>query len=92
MRAYDYEQLFGLGQGYAIAKISILQDNPWRNKPIKDLKLHLEDLLILAVYRKTSGKVHFIGAPHGDFILNVDDELICYAKEDTISKKLSAVM
>lgn len=88
LRAYDYEQLFGLEQGYAIAKISILQDNPWRNKPIKDLKLYLEDLLILAVYRKTDGKMHFIGAPHGDFILNVDDELICYAKEDTISKKL----
>ena len=92
LRVYDYEQLFGLGQGYAIAKISILKVNPWRNKPIKDLKLQLEDLLILAVYRKTAGKMHFIGAPNGDFILKVNDELICYAKEDTISKKLSAVM
>jgi len=92
LRVYDYEQLFGLEQGYAIAKISMRQNNPWRNKPIKDLKLHLEDLLILAVYRKTAGKMHFIGAPNGDFILKVNDELICYAKEDTISKKLSAVM
>ncbi len=92
LRAYDYEQLFGLGQGYAIAKVSIRQDNPWRDKPIKDLKLHLEDLLILAVYRKTGGKVNFIGAPHGDFILNVDDELICYAKEAAISKKFSTAM
>lgn len=91
LRAYDYEQLFGLGQGYAIGKIGIRQDNPWCNKPIRDLKSHLGDLLILAVYRKTGGKTHFIGAPHGDFILDVDDELICYAKEDTISKKLSAI-
>lgn len=92
LRVYDYEQLFGLGQGYVIAKISIRQNNPWRDKPIRDLKLHLEDLLILAVYRKAGKKVNFIGTPHGDFVLNINDELICYAKEDTISKKLFAVV
>jgi len=86
LRIYDYEQLFGLGEGYAIAKITVKQDNPCSEKSIKELKPHLEEVLILAIYRKTGGKTQFIGAPHGDVVLKVDDELICYAKENVISK------
>lgn len=87
LRIYDYEQLFGLGEGYAIAKISIRQDNPLSDKPIKELRAQLEGVLILAVYRRSGKKTQFIGAPHGDFMLNVGDELICYAKEEEIAKK-----
>lgn len=87
LRIYDYEQLFGLGEGYAIAKISIRQNNPLSDKPIKELKAQLEGVLILAVYRRSGKKTQFIGAPHGDFMLNVGDELICYAKEEEIAKK-----
>jgi hypothetical protein len=89
LRVYDYEQLFGLGEGYAIAKITVKKNNPFSDKPIKDLKSHLEDILILAIYRKVDRKSHFIGAPHGDVILKPGDELICYAKEEIISKSLS---
>lgn len=89
LRIYDYEQLFGLGKGYAIAKITIKKDNPFREKPIRDLKPQLEDALILAIYRKADEKMQFIGAPHGDVILNAGDELICYAKEDAINKIFS---
>lgn len=87
---YDYEQLFGLGEGYAIAKITIRQDNPLTNKPIRDLKSYLQDVLILAISRKVDKKTQFIGAPHGDVILKADDELICYAKEETIIKRFSS--
>ncbi|MDD5561675.1 MAG: hypothetical protein PHT50_06085 [Candidatus Omnitrophica bacterium] len=47
-------------------------------------------MLILAIYRKEGKKTVFIGAPHGDVVLKVDDELICYAKEDAISRIFSA--
>lgn len=87
---YDYEQLFGLGEGYAIAKITIKQDNPLSNKPIAELKSLLEDVLILAIYRKAGGKTEFIGAPHGNVIINIGDELICYAKEEAIARKFPA--
>ncbi|MFA5099383.1 MAG: potassium transporter TrkA [Candidatus Omnitrophota bacterium] len=86
LRIYDYEQLFGLGEGYAIAKITVKEDNPCSEMPLKDLKSQLEGVLILAIYRKTGKKIQFIGAPHGDIVLKIDDELICYAKEDIISK------
>lgn len=91
LRIYDYEQLFGLGEGYAIAKITVKKDNPFREKPIKDLKPQLEDALILAIYRKIGGKMQFIGAPHGDVMLNVGDELICYAKEEIVNRIFAPV-
>jgi len=89
LRVYDYEQLFGLAEGYAIAKVTVTKNNPFSNKPIKDLKSHLEDILILCIYRRVDGKIQFIGAPHGEVILKAGDELICYAKEEIISKSLS---
>lgn len=90
LRIYDYEQLFGLGEGYSIAKITIKKDNPMSDKPISDLKQHLEGVLILAVSRKIGKKLQFIGAPHGDVVIKAGDELICYAKEDIVSRVFSA--
>ena len=69
LRVYDYEQLFGLGEGYAIAKVTVKKDNPFSDKPIKDLKSHLEEILILGIYRRVERKTQFIGAPHGEVIL-----------------------
>lgn len=80
--------MFGLGEGYAVAKVTITKNNPFSDKPIKSLKSHLEDILILCIYRKVDRKIQFIGAPHGDVILKAGDELICYAKEEIISKSL----
>ncbi len=91
LRIYDYEQLFGLGAGWAIAKITVKKDNPCSEKSIKEIKPHLDEVLILAIYRKVDRKTQFIGAPHGDFIIKADDELICYAKENVISKIFSSV-
>jgi len=90
LRIYDYEQLFGLGEGYAIAKITIKKDSPISDKPISGLKPHLEGVLILAISRKIGKELQFIGAPHGDVVIKVGDELICYAKEDVVSKVFSA--
>ena len=82
--------MFGLGEGYAIAKITIKEDNPLNEKPIRELKSLLEGVLILAIYRREGKKIQFIGAPHGEVIIKTDDELICYAKEDAIAKSFSA--
>jgi len=92
LRLYDYEQLFGLGSGYAIMKITIKEDNPLKEKPLKELKSQLEGVLILAIYRKEGNKIEFIGAPHGDAIIKADDELICYAKENMIIKSFSSAL
>ncbi|MFH1889032.1 MAG: TrkA C-terminal domain-containing protein [Candidatus Omnitrophota bacterium] len=86
LRIYDYEQLFGLGEGYAIAKITVRENNLLSGRPIKDLKSQSNEILILAIYRKSGKKIEFIGAPHGDVVVVTGDELICYAKQEAISR------
>ncbi|PIW66133.1 MAG: potassium transporter TrkA [Candidatus Omnitrophica bacterium CG12_big_fil_rev_8_21_14_0_65_43_15] len=84
LHIYDYERLFGLEQGYAITKIIVKADSWFRDKRIKDLKLELEGILILAIYRRYKRTIKLIGAPHGDEVLKAGDELICYAKEEAV--------
>jgi len=86
LRLYDYEQLFGLGEGYVISKITVKNNSWFRDKAIKDLSLELEGILILAISRKSGDKIKLIGAPHGDAVIMGGDELICYASEEAIAK------
>lgn len=88
LRIYDYEQLFGLGEGYAIAKVVVKKGSPLDAKAIKDLKSELEEMLVLAVYRKEGKRTQLIGAPHGDLVIKATDELICYAKEEVLDKRV----
>jgi len=89
LRIYDYEQLFGLGEGYVISKITVKPTSWFCNKQIKDLSL--EGVLILAISRKNGRKKSLIGAPHGDAVLMPHDELICYAKQESINKGFARV-
>ena len=85
---YDYKQLFGLDEGYEIAKLSVEKDSPLSGKPIRDFKKELEEMLILAIYRKIGRTRHMIGAPGGDTVIKDGDELICYAKKEVIQKNI----
>jgi len=86
LRIYDYEQMFGLSEGFAISKITVHKDSAFREKQLKDLKLELEHILVLAIYRKAGAKKQLIGAPHGDEVIKVGDDLICYAPSEVINK------
>lgn len=86
---YDYEQLFGLSEGLAISKVTVGKESWLGDKHLKDLKLELEGILILAIYRRTGKRNEFIGAPHGETMIKSGDVLICYAREGLINKILS---
>jgi hypothetical protein len=88
LRIFDYEQLFGLGEGYAIAKVIVKRNSALDERAIKDLKAELEEMLVLAVYRKEGKKTQLIGAPHGEVVIKAGDELICYAKEEVLDKRV----
>ena len=77
-----------MDEGYEIAKLSVEKDSPLSGKPIRDFKKELEEMLILAIYRKTGRTRHMIGAPGGDTVIQAGDELICYAKKEVIEKNL----
>ncbi|MBN1913395.1 MAG: potassium transporter TrkA, partial [Candidatus Omnitrophica bacterium] len=69
LRVYDYEQMFGLSEGYAIGKITVSKESLFIDKKLKDLKVELEHILILAIYRKSGSRKQLIGAPHGEEII-----------------------
>lgn len=84
LKIFDYEQILGLSKGYSIAKLNV-KENSWLNgKKLKELKINLEGVLVLSIYRKVDKKEMFIGAPSGDTEIHAGDLLICYAREEEI--------
>ncbi len=88
VRIYDYEQMLGLSKGYTISRITVRGDSWLRDRKLRDLRLELEGMLILAIYRQVEGEEKFIGAPGGDTLIRAGDVLICYSREE-VSKALS---
>ncbi|HID94029.1 MAG TPA: potassium transporter TrkA [bacterium (Candidatus Stahlbacteria)] len=88
LHIYDYEQMLGLSKGYTISRITVKDESWMGGRKLKDLKLDLEGVLILAIYRKMGGQEKFIGAPTGDTVIEPGDVLVCYSREDA-SKALS---
>lgn len=89
LTVYDYEQLFGLSEGLVISRITVGSESWLSDKHLKDLKLELEGILVLAILRKAGNKNEFIGAPHGETQIKAADTLICYGRQGSIDKILS---
>ncbi|MGE5280213.1 MAG: TrkA C-terminal domain-containing protein [Deltaproteobacteria bacterium] len=81
LHIYDYEQLLGLGHGYAISRIRIHMHSPFCNKQLSQVKPE-EGILVLAIYRREHGRETHIGAPHGDTVIRAGDDLICYSQKE----------
>ncbi|MDK2891972.1 TrkA C-terminal domain-containing protein [Methanohalophilus sp.] len=85
LAVYDYQQLLGLTKGYSVGEIKV-KENKWlQNRMLKDLKLNMEGVLVLAIYRKIAGEEKFIGSPDGDTELMAGDLLICYGPHEVIA-------
>ncbi len=80
----DYEHLFGLSRGFTIAEFEVKRKSWLANRKLKDLKLRLEGVLILGIYRKVNRTEEYLGAPWGETLILPGDRLICYGKEETI--------
>lgn len=89
LRIFDYEELLGFNEGYAISRIAVRNDSWLVDKKLGELRLDQHAILILAIYRKINNKKEaFIGGPTGDTIIKAKDVLVCYSKED-VSKQLA---
>lgn len=88
LRIFDYEQLLGFGEGYAISRI-VIKHNSWlRDKKLNELKLERIGLTALAIYRKAGRREKFMGGLTGDTVINAGDILVCYAPEE-VSEAIS---
>ncbi|MDD5496196.1 MAG: TrkA C-terminal domain-containing protein [Candidatus Omnitrophica bacterium] len=88
MRVFDYEQLLGFSEGYAISRIAVKAHSWLKDKRLSELKLERHGLTVLAIYRKAGKKEKFMGGLTGETIINVGDILICYAPEE-VSEAIS---
>ncbi len=81
LHIYDYEQLLGLGHGYAISRIRIHAKSPFCDKRLSEIKPE-EGILVLAIYRREAGRETHLGAPHGDTVIRAGDALVCYSQKE----------
>ncbi len=80
----DYNEILGLGKGYGIIKFTVIENSWLIGKAIKSLNIRQEGILILTIKRIVNGKEELIGAPTADIIIQSNDELVCYGKEEMI--------
>ena len=88
LRIYDYEQLLGLSKGYSIGVFEVGERSWLKDMKLRDLKLDMEGIIILAIYRRRGNREVYIGAPRGDTFIRTGDRLICYGPDEAI-KRLS---
>lgn len=79
----DYVALLELSGGYAVSEM-IVEPQDWlANKPLMELRLSDEGILILGI-RSPEGKFH--GTPRGDDSIQVGDTLIVYGNIEDIEQ------
>lgn len=86
LQIYDYQEILGLSKGFVISQIKVEKNSHIANKPIKELGLAQEEMLILSVERNRDGKYDFIGTPNGDTPILIGDKLTCYGKAGSIKR------
>ncbi len=84
IQVIDYEQILGMSKGFSICKIKVKPNNWMSGKLLKDLKLNMEGVLVLSIYRRVGKEERLIGAPRGDNKILAGDTLICYGRDDTL--------
>jgi len=74
----DYDSLLFLAGEWEIINIPVADDSWLAHKPLTELRLSEEGILVLSIRRKDG---YFMGSPKGDSVIFPGDELIIYGKE-----------
>ncbi len=77
----DYDSLLFLAKDYEIVKMQARIGSWLCDRPLKDLRLSEEGVLVIGV-RRSDG--YFIGSPRGDTVLYAGDEVILYGREELL--------
>ncbi len=84
LRVCDYQEILGLSRGFQITRF-VVHENSWLvGRSLRDLKLHLEGVLVLSVQRQEGGREKFIGVPTADTTIQNGDILICYGRGEAL--------
>ena len=79
-RISPIEEMLHFSEGYGVVRILLSDACPYLDKPLDEVHLKQDQVLILASRRETGN----IMIPGGKDVLKPSDELICYGKIDVI--------
>tara|TARA_R110000850_G_scaffold5310_1_gene22227 strand:- start:277 stop:963 length:687 start_codon:yes stop_codon:yes gene_type:complete len=83
VRAFDYELLLRVRDGYCVSEVELLEDNPYADKSLKETRPADGGLIVLGI-EKSDGS--YIGAPGPDDMLNVGDVVTVYGSVDAVEQ------
>jgi hypothetical protein len=75
----DFAQLLRFGHDFGIIELHARGDDWLVDRPLSELGLPAEGVVILGVHRKDG---NFIGAPTGATVIRVDDDVLAYGRLD----------
>ena len=85
IRAVDYESLLGIARGYIVSTFKVLPGTWLAGKTLREARLRDEGIVVLGIYRRINGRIHYIGAPRPDTRILPGDELVVYGPEEAIA-------
>ena len=83
MDIYDYDSLLQMSDGYAVREIEVHESDWLANRPLVDLSLSQEGILVLGI-RRADGA--YLGSPTGKTLILPDDALILYGRHPLLSE------
>ena len=75
----DFAQLLRFGHDFGIIELHARGDDWLVDRPLSELGLPAEGIVILGVHRKDG---NFIGAPTGATVIHIDDDILAYGRLD----------
>lgn len=79
----DYASMLHLAGEYQITEMQVEPEDWIADRPLKDLGLRMEGIIVLGVTRKDGS---YIGAPNGDTRLKPHDTAILYGRGESLDK------
>jgi len=78
----DYAGLLELGEGYAVAELEVDPQDWVAGRPLSDLTLRDEGVVVLGIRRKGE----YVGAPDGHTPIEAGDVLVLYGREEAVEE------
>lgn len=83
LRVHDFAKLLHLAGDYQITELQVTSNDWLSDRPLKDLGLRSEGVLVLGITRADGS---YVGAPDGDTEVRDGDVLILYGRAQVISE------
>jgi len=85
-RLIDYDYLLNLQDGFCVYDGEIHERHPWVGKASGEVRPADVGVIVLGIYRDDG---EFVGAPQKDTIIQPEDVLMVYGREEDVTKALA---